>query len=80
MGEFKSCHSFTLLGPCLLTTDEMKDVNNLAMWFKVNGEIMQQGNTINVIVKVAFIVSYISQFLTLLHGNIISTGIHEGVV
>ncbi len=75
----KSCDSFAPLGPFLATPDEFEDVNNLRMWLKVNGETMQDGNTSNLIFKVPFLVSYISQFMTLLPGDVISTGTPAGV-
>jgi 2-keto-4-pentenoate hydratase/2-oxohepta-3-ene-1,7-dioic acid hydratase in catechol pathway len=75
----KSCDTFAPLGPFLATQDEIKDVNNLKLWLKVNDQLMQDGNTSNFIFKVPFIVSYISQFMTLLPGDIISTGTPAGV-
>jgi 2,4-diketo-3-deoxy-L-fuconate hydrolase len=75
----KSCDTFAPLGPFLATADEIKDVDNLGMWLSVNGKIFQQSNTSNMIFKVPFLVSYISQFMTLLPGDIISTGTPAGV-
>jgi 2,4-diketo-3-deoxy-L-fuconate hydrolase len=75
----KSCDTFAPLGPFLGTKDEIKDVDNLKLWLKVNGQIMQNGNTSNFIFKVPFIVSYLSQFMTLLPGDVISTGTPAGV-
>ncbi len=75
----KSCDSFAPLGPFLATKDEIGDINNLRLWLKVNGKMMQDGNTKNMIFKIPFLVSYISQFMTLLPGDIISTGTPAGV-
>ena len=67
------------LGPWLATKDEIKDVNNLRLWLTVNGTKMQDGTTANFIFKIPFIVSYVSQFMTLLPGDVISTGTPAGV-
>lgn len=75
----KSCDTFAPLGPWLSTKDEIEDVNNLRLWLSVNGKIMQDGNTDDLIFKIPFLVSYISQFMTLLPGDIISTGTPAGV-
>jgi len=75
----KSCDSFAPVGPYLVTKDDVGDFNNLHMWLKVNGKKMQDGNTDDMIFKVPFLVSYISQFMTLLPGDIISTGTPSGV-
>jgi 2,4-didehydro-3-deoxy-L-rhamnonate hydrolase len=75
----KSCDTFAPIGPFLATKDEIKDVNNLRLWLKVNGEMKQDGNTADFIFKVPHLVSYISQFMTLLPGDIISTGTPAGV-
>jgi 2,4-diketo-3-deoxy-L-fuconate hydrolase len=75
----KSCDTFAPLGPYLATQDEITDVNNLKLWLKVNGQTMQNGNTSNFIFKVPFVVSYLSQFMTLLPGDVISTGTPAGV-
>jgi 2,4-diketo-3-deoxy-L-fuconate hydrolase len=75
----KSCDTFAPIGPYLATKDEIEDVDNLRLWLKVNGEIKQDGNTSDFIFKVPFLVSYISQFMTLLPGDIISTGTPAGV-
>ncbi|MCZ2460307.1 MAG: fumarylacetoacetate hydrolase family protein [Chitinophagales bacterium] len=75
----KSADSFAPLGPYLATKDEIRDIDNLRLWLKVNGKMMQDGNTKNMIFKVPFLVSYISQFMTLLPGDIISTGTPAGV-
>jgi len=75
----KSCDTFAPLGPFLATKDEIADVNNLKLWLKVNGQTMQNGNTSNFIFKVPFLVSYLSQLMTLLPGDVISTGTPAGV-
>ena len=75
----KSCDTFAPIGPYLVTKDEISDPNNLDLWLKVNGETMQQSNTSDFIFKVDEVVSYISQFMTLLPGDIISTGTPFGV-
>ena len=75
----KSCDTFAPLGPWLATKDEVSNVNNLRLWLTVNGKKMQDGNTSNFIFDVAFIVSYVSQFMSLLPGDIISTGTPAGV-
>lgn len=75
----KGCDTFAPLGPWLITPDEAGDVNNLKLWLRVNGKIMQDGTTANLIFKIPFLISYISQFMTLLPGDIISTGTPAGV-
>lgn len=75
----KSCDTFAPLGPFLATPDELKDVNNLRLWLKVNGKTMQDSNTSELVFKIPFIVSYLSQFMTLLPGDVISTGTPAGV-
>ena len=75
----KSCDTFAPLGPFLATKDEIADVNNLKLWLKLNGQVMQNGNTSNFIFKIPFLVAYLSQFMTLLPGDIISTGTPAGV-
>jgi 2,4-diketo-3-deoxy-L-fuconate hydrolase len=75
----KSCDSFAPLGPFLATKDEIKDVQNLDMWLKVNGDFRQKSSTKNMIFSVANLVSYLSQFMTLVPGDIISTGTPGGV-
>jgi 2,4-didehydro-3-deoxy-L-rhamnonate hydrolase len=75
----KSCDTFAPLGPWLATKDEIKDENNLRLWLSVNGKMMQDGNTDDLIFKIPFLVSYISQFMTLLPGDVISTGTPQGV-
>lgn len=75
----KSCDTFAPLGPWLATKDEIADVNNLRLWLTVNGQKMQDGNTSNFIFNVAYVVAYLSQFMTLLPGDVISTGTPAGV-
>jgi len=75
----KSCDSFAPLGPWLATKDEIDDVNNLRLWLTVNGKIMQDGNTKNLVFNIPKLVSYLSQFMTLLPGDVISTGTPAGV-
>ena len=75
----KSCDTFAPFGPFLATPEEIEDVNNLEMWLKVNGEVMQSSNTSNLHYKIPFLLSYVSQFMTLLPGDIISTGTPPGV-
>lgn len=75
----KSNDTFAPVGPFLATPDEIKDVNNLRLWLKVNGEMMQDGNTSNLIFDIPFLISYISQFMTLLPGDFITTGTPAGV-
>jgi 2,4-diketo-3-deoxy-L-fuconate hydrolase len=75
----KSCDTFAPMGPYMATKDEIKDFNNMAMWLKVNGKMMQNGSTATMIYKVPFIVSYLSQFMSLLPGDVISTGTPAGV-
>ncbi len=75
----KSCDTFAPLGPFLATQDEVADINNLHLWLTVNGQKMQQGNTSDFIFKIPFIISYVSQFMTLLPGDVISTGTPAGV-
>ena len=75
----KGCDTFAPVGPFLATPDEVADPHNLRLWLKVNGETMQDGNTNNFIFKIPFLISYLSQFMTLLPGDIISTGTPAGV-
>jgi 2,4-diketo-3-deoxy-L-fuconate hydrolase len=75
----KGCDSFAPLGPWLVTHDEVKDVDNLRLWLTVNGQNMQDGSTSNLIFKIPFLIAYASQFMTLLPGDVISTGTPAGV-
>ena len=75
----KGCPTFGPLGPWLVTTDEITDPQNLSMWLDVNGEKMQRGSTKTMIFDCAQIVSYISHFMTLEPGDVITTGTPPGV-
>jgi 2,4-didehydro-3-deoxy-L-rhamnonate hydrolase len=75
----KSCDTFAPLGPFLATPDEIRNVHDLQLWLKVNGETKQCGSTRELVFDVPTLVSYISQFMTLLPGDIISTGTPPGV-
>ena len=75
----KSCDTFAPLGPFLATKDEISNLDNLKLWLRVNGKQFQNGNTSNLVFKIPFLVSYISQFMTLLPGDVISTGTPAGV-
>ncbi len=75
----KSCDSFAPLGPFLVTKDEVEDINNLKMWLNVNDKQFQISNTDQLIFKIPTLVSYLSQFMTLLPGDVISTGTPHGV-
>jgi 2,4-diketo-3-deoxy-L-fuconate hydrolase len=75
----KGCPTFGPVGPWLVTKDEVGDVQNLGMWLEVNGERVQDGSTKTMIFDCAKIVSYVSEFMTLLPGDIITTGTPPGV-
>ncbi|MCF6223317.1 MAG: fumarylacetoacetate hydrolase family protein [Flavobacteriaceae bacterium] len=75
----KSCDTFAPIGPFIVTTDEISNPHNLNLWLKLNGEIVQNSNTSDFIFDIPTVVSYISQFMTLLPGDIISTGTPFGV-
>ena len=75
----KGCDTFGPVGPWLVTTDEVGDVQNLDMWLDLNGQRMQTGNTKTMIFGVAEIVSYLSEFMTLEPGDLITTGTPPGV-
>lgn len=75
----KSCDTFAPLGPWLVTPDEISDINKVRLWLTVNGKTMQDGNTSNLIFKIPFLISYLSRFMSLLPGDIISTGTPAGV-
>ncbi len=75
----KSCDTFGPVGPYLVTRDEIPDPQSLGMWLKVNGQTMQDGSTNTMVYGVAFLVSYLSQFMSLHPGDIISTGTPPGV-
>lgn len=75
----KSADTFAPIGPFIATPDEIEDVHNLRLWLSVNGKMLQNGNTSNLIFNVPYIVSYLSQFMTLLPGDVITTGTPAGV-
>ncbi len=75
----KGCDTFGPIGPWLVTRDEVPNVQQLAMWLEVNGERVQNGNTATMIFDVAELVSHLSQFMTLLPGDVITTGTPPGV-
>ncbi|CAM3328327.1 fumarylacetoacetate hydrolase family protein [Zobellia roscoffensis] len=75
----KGCDTFAPIGPFIASADEIKDPNNLDLWLKLNGEKIQDSNTSDFIFNIQEVVSYISQFMTLLPGDIISTGTPSGV-
>ncbi|MHB1922245.1 MAG: fumarylacetoacetate hydrolase family protein, partial [Chitinophagaceae bacterium] len=75
----KSCDGFAPMGPWLVSKDEIRNVHGLRLWLKLNGKIMQDSNTSDMIFNVPFLVYYISQFMTLLPGDVISTGTPSGV-
>ena len=75
----KSCDTFAPLGPYIATSEEIEDPNNLNLWLKLNGKIMQNSSTSDFIFNIQQVISHISQFMTLLPGDIISTGTPFGV-
>jgi 2-keto-4-pentenoate hydratase/2-oxohepta-3-ene-1,7-dioic acid hydratase in catechol pathway len=75
----KSADTFAPFGPFVATRDEIADVQNLSLWLSVNGEVMQKGSTQDMIFGVRELVSYVSEFMTLLPGDVISTGTPAGV-
>ena len=75
----KGCDTFAPIGPWLVTKEEINDVHNLRLWLSLNGQQMQNGNTSNLIFKIPHLIAYTSQFMTLLPGEIISTGTPAGV-
>jgi 2,4-diketo-3-deoxy-L-fuconate hydrolase len=75
----KGCDTFGPVGPYLVTTDEITDPQSLGMWLEVNGQKRQRGNTKTMVFGCAYLVSYISRFMTLLPGDIITTGTPPGV-
>lgn len=75
----KGCDTFAPIGPFMATPDEIEDISKVRLWLSVNGRMMQDGTTANLIFSIPFLVSYISQFMTLLPGDIISTGTPAGV-
>jgi 2-keto-4-pentenoate hydratase/2-oxohepta-3-ene-1,7-dioic acid hydratase in catechol pathway len=75
----KSCDSFAPLGPFLATADEINDPHNLRLWLKVNGITRQDSNTSDLIFRIPFIISYVSRFMSLEPGDVVSTGTPQGV-
>jgi 2,4-didehydro-3-deoxy-L-rhamnonate hydrolase len=75
----KSCDHFAPLGPYILTADRVPDPQNLRLWTKLNGDFVQDSNTSDMVYGVSFLVHYLSQFMTLLPGDVISTGTPFGV-
>lgn len=75
----KSADTFAPLGPWLVTGDDLKDPQNLRLWLRLNEKMMQDSNTNDMIFKIPYLVYYISQFMTLLPGDVISTGTPFGV-
>ncbi|HUE63869.1 MAG TPA: fumarylacetoacetate hydrolase family protein [Rhizomicrobium sp.] len=75
----KGCDTFGPFGPYLVTLDEVGDLNNLGLWLDINGTRMQTGNTASLIFNVPTLVSYVSQFMSLQPGDVISTGTPPGV-
>jgi 2,4-diketo-3-deoxy-L-fuconate hydrolase len=75
----KGCDTFAPLGPFLATRDEIPDPHNLRLWLKLNGEILQDSNTDDLIFNIPFLISYVSKFMTLLPGDVVSTGTPAGV-
>lgn len=75
----KGCDTFAPMGPWLATPDEVGDVHHLRLWLTVNGKKMQDSNTANLLFKIPFLISYISRFMTLLPGDVVSTGTPAGV-
>ena len=75
----KSCDTFGPIGPYLVTKDEIPNPQNLKMWLDVNGQRMQEGSTSTMVFSVNFLISYLSQFMSLQPGDIISTGTPPGV-
>ena len=75
----KGCDTFGPIGPWLVTRDEIADPTALHMWLEVNGKRFQDGSTATMVYKPAFLISYVSQFMTLMPGDVISTGTPPGV-
>lgn len=75
----KGCDTFAPLGPFLATNDEIADPHNLRLWLKLNGKILQDSNTDDLIFNIPFLISYVSKFMTLLPGDVVSTGTPAGV-
>ena len=75
----KGCDTFAPIGPFVATADEIADSGNLKLWLSVNGKMMQNGTTANFIFNVPFVIAYVSKFMTLLPGDVITTGTPAGV-
>jgi 2,4-diketo-3-deoxy-L-fuconate hydrolase len=75
----KGCDTFGPLGPWLVTADEVQDPQKLALWLEVDGKRMQNGSTATMVYQVPFLISYLSQFMSLQPGDVISTGTPPGV-
>ena len=75
----KGCDTFAPLGPWLVTKDEIANPHELRLWLSLNGKMMQDGNTDDLIFNIPQLISYTSQFMTLLPGDVISTGTPAGV-
>lgn len=75
----KGCDTFAPIGPVLVTKEEIADIHNVDLWLKLNGELLQKSNTKQLIFNIPQLISYISQFMTLLPGDVISTGTPAGV-
>jgi 2-keto-4-pentenoate hydratase/2-oxohepta-3-ene-1,7-dioic acid hydratase in catechol pathway len=75
----KSADTFAPLGPFIATSDEIADVNNLRLWLSVNGKMMQDGTSANLVFKIPSLISHLTEFMTLLPGDVISTGTPAGV-
>ncbi len=75
----KGCDTFAPMGPFMATADEIRDPHNLRLWLKLNGKILQDSNTDDLIFNIPFLVSYVSRFMTLLPGDVVSTGTPAGV-
>lgn len=75
----KSADTFAPIGPYLVPASEVSDPHNLNLWLKINGETLQDGNTSDLIFNIPYLVSYLSQYMTLLPGDVISTGTPSGV-
>jgi 2-keto-4-pentenoate hydratase/2-oxohepta-3-ene-1,7-dioic acid hydratase in catechol pathway len=75
----KGCDTFAPVGPFLATKEEIREVDNLRLWLSLNGKKMQEGTTANLIFKIPYLIAYVSRFMTLLPGDLISTGTPAGV-
>jgi len=75
----KGCDTFAPIGPWMVTKDAISDVDNLRLWLTVNGTKMQDGNTKNFVFRIPYLISYVSRFMTLLPGDVVSTGTPAGV-